>query len=261
MPSFKLPEDWSYEQEDGERRVKAIKREAFARFNPGVLGLGDIQQDSIARPAIAAIFDLQGFTTFCKQMEPHLSVPIYLSGFLGFIFAAIRVETVRNIYKEGFTLWHDLPFFTKFMGDGLLVLWDTSGMGAAAQHNLILSCVNTLNLYRSDFLPEMRRKVADTPPVLRCGIAKGMVFSVGNGEDYVGSCINLAARLQKVAALPIAFARRGFDPEAQWKPGDRARWLLKKVSIQGIGEGELLYVRKADFEVLGEGDQKRFQDP
>lgn len=261
MPTFKLPNDAGYTQQDGERAFSAIKKASFDLFNPSVLGLGDIESDSFARTAIAAVFDLQGFTVFCKQIEPHLAVPIYLSGFLNWIFAAIRTETTQRQYRDGVKVWHDLPFFTKFMGDGLLVLWDATSMSQTWQHNLILSCANILGFYRTDFLPKMRRKVADVPPALRCGIAKGTVFSVGNGEDYVGSCINVATRLQKLAALPIAFARRGFDPEASWDAPGLARWLLKVVSIRGIGQSELVYVKKADFEALAKEDQAIFRDP
>jgi len=262
MPTFKLPEHSSYLQQDGENKVSAIKREAFDQFNPGVLGLGDIEADSVARPAGAAFFDLEGFTVFCKQIEPHLSVPEYLSGFLSWIFAAITKETICKEYEEGVSVWHDLPFFAKFMGDGLLVLWDTSRMGQTGQHNLILSCDDIIRVYREQFFPSMRRKVSDVPPVLRCGIAKGTVFSVGNGEDYVGSCVNVAARLQKLAALPIAFARRGFDPERKWKDkAQLANWLLKTVTIRGIGQNELVYVKKVDFEALAPQDRDLFKEP
>jgi hypothetical protein len=262
MPSFKLPAEAWYKEVTDNKEVDAIKKEAFDTFNPQVLGLGDIKQESVATSAIAAVFDLQGFTVFCKQIEPHLSVPIYLGGFLDWIFGAIRKETVQRRYEHGVKVWHALPFFMKFMGDGLLVLWDTGGMPKAAQHNLILSCENILFGYRDQFAPAMRRKVSDVPPILRCGIAKGSVFSVGNGEDYVGSCINVAARLQKLGSLSIAFARRGFDPEEQWKGEPHlAYWLLKKVSIRGIGENELVYIKSKDFAASSPDDQKRFHDP
>lgn len=261
MPSFTLPADATYRQEDGEKKFSAIKKAAFDKFNPSVLGLGDIQENSVSRSAIAALFDLQGFTVFCKQIEPHLTVPIFLSGFLNWLFADIRAETVHTNYPGGSRLWHDLPFFTKFMGDGLLVLWDTSSMGQVGQHNLIMSCRNILQHYESNFLPQIKRKVTDAPPILRCGIAKGTVFSVGNGEDYVGSCINMAARLQKLAALRIAFSRRGFDPESQWSAAEMKQWILKQVSIRGIGEQELVYVRKKEFEKLPLVEKKLFKEP
>jgi len=262
MPSFKLLGDAFYWQQDGDQRSAAVKKSAFDQFNPSVLGLGDIETESVARPAVAALFDLQGFTIFCSQIEPQLSVAIYLSGFLNWIFSAIRKETICKEYAAGVSVWHNLPFFTKFMGDGLLVLWDTTDMSQVGQHNLILSCDNILESYVKQLYPSMRRKVVDVPPVLRCGIAKGTVFSVGNGEDYVGSCINMAARLQKLAALRIAFARRGFDPEERWKETKHMeKWVLKKVAIGGIGEHELVYVKKADFEELEPSDKAQFQEP
>jgi hypothetical protein len=262
MPSFKLPQEATYQQDDGSSNVSAVKKEAFDKFNPSVLGLGDIRNESIAVPCVAALFDLQGFTIFCKQIEPNLSVPIYLSGFLNWIFSAIRKETIYKEYSNGVSLYHELPFFTKFMGDGLLVLWNTRRMGSPGQHNLILSCSNILDQYRNEFAPSMRKKVSDVPPILRCGIAKGTVFSVGNGEDYVGSCINVAARLQKLAGLPIAFARRGFDPEEAWKEKQHVQnWLLRKVSIRGIGENELVYVPKKEFAALSSTEQTLFTEP
>jgi class 3 adenylate cyclase len=187
---------------------------------------------------------------------------MYLNGFLNWIFAAIKKETILKEYSDGVSVYHDLPFFTKFMGDGLLVLWDTTSMSSTNQHNLIQSCKNILDAYETQFLPTMRRKVTDVPALLRCGIAKGTVLSVGNGEDYVGSCINVAARLQKLSGLQIAFARRGFDPEEAWKDLKNIKfWLLKQVSVRGIGQKELVYVLKKDFEALTTEEQKLFENP
>lgn len=259
MPSFTIPSKAIRKGNENESDV--IKREEFDRFNPGVLGLGDLKTESVARSAISVFFDLQGFTVFCKQIEPHLSVPIYLNAFLNWIFGCIKAETAEKQNDLEVELWHDLPFFVKFMGDGLLVLWDTSSMDATAQHNLLNSCLNILIKYRREFLPGMKRKVVDPPPVLRCGIAKGTVFSVGNGEDYVGSCINMAARLQKLSNLTFAFARRGFDPEAAWDEKELAQWTLKKVPIRGIGDSELIYLRTKEFEALSEQEQGLFGEP
>jgi hypothetical protein len=259
MPSFRINPDSIYE--DGPARLPAIRKNAFNDFNPSVLGLGDIKQPATAIPAIAALFDLQGFTSFCKQIEPHLSVPIYLSQFLDWIFSAIRTETIRSESADGVVLWHDLPFFTKFMGDGLLVIWNSSSITPVGQINLISSCRNILSSYRTDFLPKMRRKVTDTAVAIRCGIAKGTIFSVGNGEDYVGSCINMPARLQKLAGLKFAFAIRGFNPEDHWDEAVRQYWVLKKVSIPGIGENELIYARKDEFDQMNDEDKELFSGP
>ena len=261
MPAFNLPSGSTVVVPTDEGDVRRLTRKGFESFNSAVLGLGDIKTPSVSKPAIAAYFDLQGFTFFCKQIEPHFFVPVYLGAFLDWIFKSIREETAWETEDEYVQLYHPLPFFTKFMGDGILVLWDTTNMHPTSQHTVIQSCRNIVIEYEISFLPTMRRKVVDPPPMLRCGIAKGTVYSVGNGEDFVGSCINFSARLQKFANLPIAFSRRGFEPEAVWPAEILANWVLKQISIRGIGENELVYVHKEDFEMLSEHDKKLFRVP
>ena len=243
------------------KKVRLLKREVFENFNPSLLDLGDIKKESQAIPAIAAVFDLKGFTNFCKQIDPHLSVPLYLSSFLDWIFAAIRTETTQKETKDGVTLWHALPFYTKFLGDGLLILWDVTQMKQIAQHNLIISLDAICETYQDDFFPPMKRKVCDPPPVLRCGMTKGTVYSVGDGNDFVGPCINLAARLQKFPGITFAFARRGFDPESRWDKEVLADWVLKKVAIRGLTNEELIYLRKEDVDRLLKDDRSYFHDP
>jgi hypothetical protein len=242
------------------RTVTLLKKEEFDRFNPSILGLGDVTQTSMARQAIAAVLDLEGFTNFCKQIDPQLSVPIFLKDFLDWIFAEIRQETCKKEYAEGVTLWHTLPFLVKFMGDGLLILWDTSTMSMVAQHNIITSLFQITHDYSRRFLPKMKRKVCDPPTALRCGIAKGTVYSVGDGNDFVGSCINLAARLQKLDNLHFAFSRRGFDPEEKWTR-HMTDWVEKIVNINGTESGELVYIRKSEFDDLIDEDKRSFRDP
>ncbi len=38
---------------------------------------------------------------------------------------------------EGIQLWADLPFMAKFMGDGILLLWDTEKMTPHNIHNVV----------------------------------------------------------------------------------------------------------------------------
>ncbi|MFI5331060.1 MAG: hypothetical protein ACHQ2F_08500 [Desulfobaccales bacterium] len=243
------------------KKIKLMKNNEFERFNPNILDLGDIKKPSIATNAICAIFDLQGFTNFCKQIDPQLSVPSFMGGFLDWIFGALRSETVEKKFEEGVKLWHALPFCTKFLGDGLLVLWDTSEMDQESQHNLIVSLYLICNRYNSEFLPGMKKKVGDPPDSLRCGITKGTVYSVGDGNDFVGPCINLAARIQKLPGTRIVFALRGFDPESEMAKNAFDMWILKKIAIRGMGNEELIYLRKKDFNAMSEQDKALYHDP
>jgi hypothetical protein len=103
--------------------------------------------------------------------------------------------------------------------------------------------------------------VSYAPNVLRCGIAQGTVLSVGDGEDYVGSSINIAARLQKMPGVDIAFSGMGFLPERTWSKAAMARWVLVKVEIRGIGNGELIYIRREAYDELGSEDKKIYLEP
>ena len=86
-----------------------------------------------------------------------------------------------------------------------------------------------------------------------------MVFSVGNGEDYVGPCINVAARLQKLSLLTFCFSRRGFDIEKHMPEETAVKYVLKSVSLRGIGDDELVWVRKEEFGGLQDEDKALFR--
>lgn len=119
------------------------------------------------------------------------------------------------------------------------------------------------NLYAERFLPDIRRAVSAPPRRLRCGIARGQVISVGGGADYVGSCINVAARLQKLSNLSFAVSRRGFDlsdaPDAEGSL--RSFLVLKRTAVRSIGKQELVYIRKDEFDALPSAERQEFCDP
>ena len=233
------------------KRVSLLSKDAYARFDTTLLGLGDLSQGSRSTDAIAAIFDLEGFTSFAKQIEPHLSVPLFLNEFLAWLMDALKKEMTKKQYREGVELWCPLPFFVKFMGDGLLVLWDISKRGDIAKRNIVFSAHSICVDYGHSFLKRIRSKVTDPPMRLRCGLACGTVFSVGNGADYVGSCINMAARLQKIGGVTFAFNRRGFDLESP-KIGEffTQKITVKEMPIRGIGDHELVALLKTEFESM-----------
>jgi hypothetical protein len=260
MALFKLTSsDFTEIECEGERRI-VLSKKKYDAFNASLLGLGDLTQDATATDAIAVNFDLQGFTVFCKQIEPHLAVPLFLSQFLCWLMERIKVEmTVKDI-GSGVRLYNPLPFFIKFMGDGLLVLLDSSLMNNIERRNVILVCFNICQLYRTKFLKAISSKVVDAPPVLRCAVARGTVYSVGNGNDFVGSCINMSARLQRIPGITFAFNRRGFDLEcAAGTSFFKDDSIMTRVSIRGINENELIGVLKAGLASMKPEDKKAFR--
>lgn len=242
------------------RDVILLDKGKFEKFNPAVLRLGDIRLPSKEEEALAAIFDLSGFTDFCSKVDPHLSVPDYLSRFLDWLFDAIRTELTAKNYRKSKALWAEVPFLAKFLGDGALFLWDTSNMTETRICNIVVSLFEISGEYRKTFHPQIKTVVGSPPKVLRCGIARGKVFSVGNGEDYVGSCINIASRLQKLSDLTFCFSQRGFDIEQYMEEGYRRDFIEKRVTIPGIGE-ELVWALKKEFDRLPDKEKELFREP
>jgi len=244
----------------GQKSIKLVTLtgEEFDKFNPAALDLGDISLPSSQVEALAAMFDLSGFTTFCSQVDPHLAVPEYLNRFLSWLFDEIRKGLLRESKEDEKVLWASLPFLAKFTGDGVLFLWDTKNMGGAEICNVITSLWEICGNYACEFYPMIRKTVVQPPKLLRCGISRGMVFSVGNGEDYVGPCINIAARLQKLSLLTFCVSRRGFDIEKHMPEETAAKYVLKSVALRGIGDDELVWVRKEEYDGLKDEDKALF---
>jgi len=262
MANFTLDDSaWILGTIDGTEE-KLLRKPVLDAFNSQILGLGDLRSRSVPVPALAAVFDLEGFTTFCTQIEPHLSVPAYLGKFIPWLLARIKKETIQGEAPEGVHLWHPLPFFTKFMGDGLIVLWETQSMGPTELENLIVSLHTICTQYERDLYAELKSIVVDPPKKLRCGVARGTVFSVGDQADYVGSCINMAARIQKLPGVQFTFNRRGFDLEHEGvNDYIKKRFVIKKVSVRGIGDGELLGILASDLQAMPPDDQILYQEP
>jgi len=257
------PKPSDYKELDiGGKSVRALTASAYDSFGISLLGLGDVGQPSTATDAIAAVFDLEGFTAFSKQIEPHLTVPLFLSHFLGWLLDQIKREMTKRRYEAGATLWCPLPFFLKFLGDGLLVLWDSSNMADSARRNVIVSALEICDKYRTEFRPRIAKRVVAPPPTLRCGLARGDVYSVGDDSDFVGSCINMASRIQKLTGTTFAFNRRGFNlEEADMAVFFTHDIIVKKVAVRGIGEGELIAILKGEYEAMKADDKNQFLDP
>lgn len=235
----------------------ALETKELRRFNSGVLGLGNLKKDGKNVQALTAFFDLAGFTTFCDQSEPHLVVPNFLSMYLEWLFDTVSEEITREIKGDVAFLWSKFPFCAKFLGDGVLFMWDTELMDRASIANIVVSLRLICDKYVDEFLPKAQANFSSVPSKLRCGIARGQVVALGDGSDFVGPSINLAARLQKVGSLGFAFSNRGFMNE-DFSPIQYGYFKLVKTSIRGIGNEELIYVLKSDYDALPKSERKLF---
>lgn len=230
----------------------------FESFNEDILGLGKIETKSEQINALSVLFDLEGFTNFCKQIDPQLAVPEYLSEFLKWLFQQVRKELTNRTFPEGYQTYSELPFLSKFMGDGILFLWNTSDLNENQIMNIVISMREICNSYKNDFYKNITKKIVSPPAKLRCGIARGAIYSVGNGNDFVGPCINMSARLQKLNSLTFCFSRRGLNPEVN--PSINKLVVTKKTDIRGIGTEELVCVLKSEYDKLIKTEKDKFID-
>ena len=254
---------------DGERHLALQATELF-RFNSSILGLGEISDSTAGNwnarsDVMTAIFDLEGFTKFSAQPDAHLLVPVFLESFLSWLFLKIKNEFVKTETDAGILLWSYLPFFAKFMGDGVLLLWkiphDTKVGGDPAVGNILVRSHNICRAFSDEFLPRIRERVHSPPQRLRCGIARGNIIVIGNGKDFVGPCINIASRLQKLGKLSFAVHRTGIDPENCLESPWREQYVLKKISIRGVAEEQLVLVDRIEVNALAEPESLLFSDP
>lgn len=236
--------------------ITLMKKAKFESFNEEILGLGKIDTKSTQINALSIMFDLEGFTHFCKQIDPQLAVPEYLSEFLSWLFEQIRKELLNKTFPEGYYTYSEFPFLSKFMGDGVLFLWDTEELSETEILNIVISMHEICKNYEAKFYKTISKKITSSPKKLRCGIARGSIYSVGNGNDFVGPCINMSARLQKLNSLNFCFSRRGLNLNSS--PYLKRYFITTKTDIRGIGSEELVCVPKSEFAELSKKDKDRF---
>ena len=188
-------------------------------------------------------------------------VPEFLRRFIDWLFASLAAKFKVHETERRVLIWGSLPFFAKFLGDGILFLWDTEEGDFSFASNTTLILNDVTCLYQTQFLPEISKHVSKPPARLRCGVARGQIISIGDGNDYVGSCINVASRLQKLSKLTFSISRRGFDisqaaEDPRWK-----EFALKKVELRGVGSEELVYIKRREFRRLSTRERKLFRAP
>lgn len=264
MPTFRIPDSAKNLVQTPLGGVYAYDKAAVDAFTPAVMGLGDISSPTQPTEVICAIVDLEGFTTFSSQVDPHLVIPDFLSRFLDWFFSVLRDEsktTTKEGYEDKYFLFTEPPFFTKFMGDGILLLWKVEGLDPIVIHNIVGILHKACSEYIVTFHKEVSKDISSCPDIMRCGIARGRVFSIGDGQDFVGPCINIAARLQKINGMTFCVSKRGLDFAKHMAPGVFENFILKRTVIRGIGNEELVYVLKGDLEAGLASDIKLFSDP
>jgi class 3 adenylate cyclase len=158
--------------------------------------------------AVAASFDMSGFSAFCRRPDAHA----YLTRYLAHLFEAFD-HAFEDYWRDFFKNTSGLiqvprPDFLKYTGDGAILLW-VRAAGDEFSNHLCTSLVAALRHFQQQ-LPEKvaawerQWRMSGLPSRARFGIATGPVQPLAGDKgtffedpaDYAGYCINLAVRLQ-----------------------------------------------------------------
>ncbi|MCX7911898.1 MAG: hypothetical protein N2506_02890 [Dehalococcoidales bacterium] len=236
---------------EGQPRIsRLVDQETASRFNPSLLNLGDTSQPCEERDAVTAVFDLTGFTSFCNQVDAHLAIPRFLSEFLAWFFDNLKTGLTAKDTGKHLALWADFPAFLKFMGDGVLIIWYTDHLDERRICRIIAMLYDICARYQQEFYPRISQTIHNPPAVLRCGLARGKVFGIGGGKDFVGHCINNATRLSHLKPFSFCFPQRGFPVKEHLTADYLSLFTLVHIPVRGVGNEEPVWVLRKEMEKL-----------
>ena len=165
----------------------------------------------IAKHGLAMIFDLEGFSKFFNQPDVQNYVPRYLNHIIKAVSIAIYggedywSSSDTGCKPQKLKPLQYLPIHEKFLGDGVLYVWVTKN-GTSFIPNFITDLINRLWNIRIFFNVINKRNeyfvpVFEVPKKIRFGFARGTIYELthetSEEKEYLGSCINLASRLQQ----------------------------------------------------------------
>lgn len=129
---------------------------------------------------LAFVVDMRGFTVFCE--DPRIESP-YVSGLLTGFYKLLQRAVDR--YP---------PDLTKYLGDGMLALWNISEVDRSIAIKYGLKGLFSLFFDYEQF-KENPAFVHGAPEQLSAGVAYGLGSKMAGCPDYAGRPINLASRL------------------------------------------------------------------
>ena len=149
--------------------LNALKKGDFEKFHPDLLGLGDISKEGRYVQALVAFCDLEGFTDFCNQVDSHLVIPEFMTRYIQWVFDYLAEELKEGAETDTIRIWGSLPFYMKFLGDGLLFMWDTQYSGGPNGIRNMVECDGGKYLCLLGASNMLGPRIADPQNPLRSG--------------------------------------------------------------------------------------------
>lgn len=167
--------------------------------------------------ALALIYDIRGFTAASKRLR---------TADLG-AFATAAHRVILDLFAA-----HP-PTFVKNLGDGHLLLWECAqGLDGALVRGVVEGAQRARTTFAT-FATRQREAGSDLPGRVGIGVAFGEVH---RSDDYYGTALNLASRLQGVARPEgLALDEGVFEAVRQGDADLRARFRRARVRLKGLG--------------------------
>ena len=132
---------------------------------------------------LTAMIDLRGFSVFCEK--PNIESP-YTCGLMSAFYSMVQLSFSK--YP---------PEMIKFLGDGVLVTWETTHEDREVAINTCLEGSVTLN-GKWRVIRKSPQFSHGAPEDIGVGVSFGLASILTVGNDYIGRPINLATRLCQI---------------------------------------------------------------
>ncbi|MBN7799506.1 hypothetical protein J0A67_01470 [Algoriphagus aestuariicola] len=222
---------------------------------------------SAERPTIglALVFDISGFTNFFNKPDIHYYVTDYINQIINCVETNIfgGLDFWSNEEEDEIDALDAKPILRKFLGDGMLYVWEDNDEGILSVPDIKIDLINRLWNIQLKFDKINKRlnetiPIGDLPNSIKFGIAQGTIFKLTevNGTiDCIGPCINLASRLVKYSHEInfIASARLNL-PKQKLEENGYFRIIAKELRSF---ENEIVIIDKNDYENVNLADKKR----
>ncbi len=142
---------------------------------------------------LALVIDIRGFSLFCEK--PEIESP-YTCGLMSAFYNMVN----RSLQRFP-------PEMTKFLGDGVLAIWETSPSDREIAVNIALSAALDLR-NRWAMVKDSPHFTHGAPQGIGAGICFGLASHLEVGNDYIGRPINIASRLCSVCPAERVYVDR-----------------------------------------------------
>ncbi len=211
------------------------------------------------RFGLVACLDISGFSEFCKEAEGPDGAPRLIANLFDMLAGTIDAHRFQLSLNQPSGLLEPSPTFTKFTGDGALVIWTKESDSEFSQEflHMVVVALRHFRIRFNEISTHVWRRQWRSPKLpncLRVGMAIGPLFPLftlnealdpdSKPSDYLGYPINLAVRLQ--GHLP----ELGFVVQERVASGMPELKALEAIGLKGCHNERVLVVGE-DWDALG----------